>query len=188
MLVVFSSGIYYFERGTWDEAEGKYYRDDPITGVRESDQSPFQSIPQSLWWCIVTLTTVGYGDMFPYTDLGKVLLPRPPADLYHPRCPCWLQPVCSHAVCCSSVHSCCVLQQCALMLCAAAVCSYAVCSYAVCCSSVLLRCVLQQCPLTLCVAGVCCDHHAGRVGDACTASFYNRNKLYRGASDHERRE
>jgi len=72
VLVVFSSGIYYFERGTWDEAEGKYYRDDPITGVRESDQSPFQSIPQSFWWCIVTLTTVGYGDMFPYTDLGKV--------------------------------------------------------------------------------------------------------------------
>jgi len=72
VLVVFSSGIYLFERGTWVEAEEKYFRDDPVTGVQESNPSPFQSIPQSFWWCIVTLTTVGYGDMFPYTDLGKI--------------------------------------------------------------------------------------------------------------------
>eukprot|EP01065_Artemidia_motanka_P040734 TRINITY_DN5155_c0_g1_i1.p1 TRINITY_DN5155_c0_g1~~TRINITY_DN5155_c0_g1_i1.p1 ORF type:complete len:965 (+),score=251.36 TRINITY_DN5155_c0_g1_i1:102-2996(+) len=33
----------------------------------------FQSIPHSLWWGIVTLTTVGYGDLFPVTAGGKVI-------------------------------------------------------------------------------------------------------------------
>lgn len=33
----------------------------------------FGSIPRAMWWSIVTLTTVGYGDVFPQTPLGKVL-------------------------------------------------------------------------------------------------------------------
>lgn len=41
----------------------------------EADSQPekFGSIPRSLWWAIVTLTTVGYGDSFPVTGLGKLL-------------------------------------------------------------------------------------------------------------------
>jgi voltage-gated potassium channel len=33
----------------------------------------FASVPQALWWAIVTLTTVGYGDVVPITALGRML-------------------------------------------------------------------------------------------------------------------
>ena len=41
----------------------------------EHDAQPkvFTSIPDSLWWGVNAMTTVGYGDMHPITPLGKVL-------------------------------------------------------------------------------------------------------------------
>jgi len=33
----------------------------------------FESIPQAMWWCVVTFTTVGYGDKFPVTAVGQYI-------------------------------------------------------------------------------------------------------------------
>lgn len=52
LLFISSVGIYYFER--------------------EAQPDQFCSIFHSLWWSVVTLTTVGYGDMFPVTVGGKL--------------------------------------------------------------------------------------------------------------------
>jgi voltage-gated potassium channel len=53
MLVSVSSLMYFVEHRAQPEA--------------------FSSIPATMWWGIVTLTTVGYGDIFPVTALGKIL-------------------------------------------------------------------------------------------------------------------
>jgi voltage-gated potassium channel len=41
--------------------------------IIEDPQSGFTSIPQSIYWAIVTLTTVGYGDISPQSGLGQTL-------------------------------------------------------------------------------------------------------------------
>lgn len=52
LLVLASSGIYLIEQDVQPEA--------------------FGSIPSAMWWSIVTLTTVGYGDVTPVTTVGKL--------------------------------------------------------------------------------------------------------------------
>jgi len=39
----------------------------------EDPESGFTSIPRSIYWAIVTLTTVGYGDISPKTDFGQAV-------------------------------------------------------------------------------------------------------------------
>jgi len=53
LLIIFSSLMYFIEKEAQPEA--------------------FSSIPEAMWWGIITLTTVGYGDVYPITPLGKVL-------------------------------------------------------------------------------------------------------------------
>jgi voltage-gated potassium channel len=52
MLVFASGGIYFIENKAQPEA--------------------FSSIPAALWWAVSTMTTVGYGDVYPITTLGKI--------------------------------------------------------------------------------------------------------------------
>ncbi len=53
MIVTASSGIYLVENHAQPEE--------------------FESIPKAMWWAVVTLTTVGYGDVTPITNAGKIL-------------------------------------------------------------------------------------------------------------------
>lgn len=71
LLIVCASAIYYTERGTYHEDDELYWRTNPVSELAEI--SPFQSVPGSCWWCIVTLTTVGYGDYYPITYFGQLM-------------------------------------------------------------------------------------------------------------------
>ena len=51
-IIIFASLVYYAER------------------IAPNPNNDFKSIPLGLWWALVTMTTVGYGDMVPKTYLG----------------------------------------------------------------------------------------------------------------------
>jgi len=66
VLVFFSTLIYFAERGTWDASIGAFLDAD-------GDPSLFDSIPQTAWFALVTMSTVGYGDVVPRSMLGKLM-------------------------------------------------------------------------------------------------------------------
>jgi voltage-gated potassium channel Kch len=48
--------------------------DDALAALSSVEGSAkFTSIPDSMWWCIVTLTTTGYGDYYPVTTSGRIV-------------------------------------------------------------------------------------------------------------------
>ena len=74
LVLLFGSLIYFCEGGDFTvnaaNPEGAYVRWN-VDGS-EKEQSPFSSILVSIYWAIVTATTVGYGDFYPTTALGRV--------------------------------------------------------------------------------------------------------------------
>jgi len=54
-MVIFASLVYYAER------------------LHANPNNDFKSIPEGLWWAVVTMTTVGYGDMVPKTYAGLIV-------------------------------------------------------------------------------------------------------------------
>lgn len=52
----------------------QYVPRDPISGnLIPADKQFFTSIPTAMWWCIVTLTSTGYGDIYPVTVGGRIV-------------------------------------------------------------------------------------------------------------------
>ncbi|KAF9473491.1 voltage-gated potassium channel [Pholiota conissans] len=66
ILTVFSTLLYFAERGTWDDLLGTFINND-------GDPSQFSSIPAAAWFVLVTITTVGYGEITPRSFLGRLI-------------------------------------------------------------------------------------------------------------------
>jgi len=89
-IVIFGSLMYMAEGGpelnafgiggTWnpdtqvyDRIVGRNWDSELQDWIYDKQKSPFQSIPHACWWAMVTASTVGYGDMFPTTPVGKLV-------------------------------------------------------------------------------------------------------------------
>lgn len=81
-LCLFGTMIWFTDQGTWYSrghpalfklgitTNGAYLRRD-LKG--ELEETPFPSISSGFWWVIVTVTTVGYGDVYPTTSAGRLV-------------------------------------------------------------------------------------------------------------------
>lgn len=57
-VVLFSSILFYAEQPSYLKSNGT---------------NPFESIPATMWYSVITMTTTGYGDMVPHTVIGKLI-------------------------------------------------------------------------------------------------------------------
>ncbi|KAJ3895565.1 hypothetical protein GG344DRAFT_73084 [Lentinula edodes] len=66
VLTISSTLLYFAERGTWDTTLETFINTD-------GDPTQFASIPAAAWFVLVTITTVGYGEITPRSFLGRLV-------------------------------------------------------------------------------------------------------------------
>ncbi|KAH9964397.1 hypothetical protein BJV74DRAFT_870468 [Russula compacta] len=66
VVIVFSTLLYFIERGKWDDTLEVFINSD-------GDPSQFASIPAAAWFVIVTISTVGYGEITPRSFFGRLI-------------------------------------------------------------------------------------------------------------------
>lgn len=64
-MILFGAMVMVFEQGVYNPHLQQYIRS-------SGAPSPFYSMFNSMYWCMTTMTTVGYGDYFPENGLGYI--------------------------------------------------------------------------------------------------------------------
>ena len=78
-VLLFASFLFFLEQGVFDEDSGVYLVSPAFRGANDTAcknagcETDYANIPTTAYFLMITMTTVGYGDQYPNTLLGKIL-------------------------------------------------------------------------------------------------------------------